>query len=76
MSRDCLISVCVKCKMFGFCVVKYDFFYAREALFSIKLICKMSIIDIKLLNYESIVQSRNSLEAFQRSTHIGGLCTY
>ena len=42
--------------MFDFGAVKCDMFYAREASFSIKLLCEMRIIGVKLLNYEWIVE--------------------
>ena len=48
--------------MLDFGVVKCGFFYARQASFSIKLLCEVRIIPVgvKLLNYEFIVQTNFS----------------
>ena len=57
MNHDWLISVRVKCKI---CLILgaviCDLCYAREVLFSMKLLCKIGIISAKLVNYESIIQ--------------------
>ena len=64
MSRDWLISVCVKCETLDF-VLKCDLFHAGDASFSTKLLCEMKIIHAELLKYESIVQIR--VKIFPRS---------
>ena len=60
--------------MLNFSAVKCDLFYAREASFSIKLLRRMRIIGVELLNYADCSnKSKKSSEAFQRSIHIEGL---
>ena len=46
------------CEMLDIGAVKCYFLYARKASFSIKLLCEMRIIGVKLLNYKSTVQIR------------------
>ena len=52
------VSFPVKCEMLDFGDMKCDFFYPREALFSIKLLSKMRI-DVSLVNCDSIFQKKS-----------------
>ena len=44
--------------MLDFGALKCELLYARDASFSIKLLCEMRIIGVKLLNNVSIVETR------------------
>ena len=62
-SRDWLISVRIKCDTFNFVALRCDLFYARQL--------PEMILDVKTLNYESIVQIRvKILQRLLRSIHI------
>ena len=52
-----LANIC-SCEMHDSDAVKCDLLYAHEASFSIKLLCEMRIIAVKLLDYDLIVQIR------------------
>ena len=52
MAHICLFE------MLYFDAVKCDLFHAREVSFSLKMLGKMTIIGVKLVNCDSIVQIR------------------